>query len=96
MTRDLTIETREGPEYTSTHFDRVSPPYFETMGISLLEGRTFSPDEKYTDESARESGTPPRGGSRSSEWWAAHATDWREIPSSLCIILRLPGTRRCC
>ena len=50
MTRDLTIETREEHKYTSTHFDRVSSSYFETMRIPLLAGRAFSPDETYTSD----------------------------------------------
>lgn len=46
-TRDLMVETSKGRVTRSTHFDFVSSSYFRTMGISLLEGRAFSPSETY-------------------------------------------------
>lgn len=46
VTRDIMIETREGAIYTLPHYDMVSGSYFRTMGIPLLEGRTFYPDER--------------------------------------------------
>ena len=46
-TRDLIVETSQGQVTRSTHFDFVSSSYFQTMGISILEGRTFLPSETY-------------------------------------------------
>jgi putative ABC transport system permease protein len=46
-TRDLIVETAQGQVTRSTHFDFVSSDYFRTMGISLLEGRSFLPFERY-------------------------------------------------
>lgn len=51
-TRDLTVETPEGKVTGSTHFDYVSPSYFQAMGIPLLEGRTFLPSETYATDPA--------------------------------------------
>jgi len=49
-TRDLTVETSQGPVIRSTHFDFVSSSYFQAMGISLLEGRAFLPSERYAED----------------------------------------------
>ena len=40
-----TVDTRGGMVETNTQQEEISANYFETLGIPLLEGRVFTPDE---------------------------------------------------
>jgi len=47
--QDVVVETPSGHASTSPCFDFVSGSYFRTMGIPLLAGRTFLPNERFRD-----------------------------------------------
>lgn len=40
-----TVDTRQGLQQTNTEQEQVSANYFETIGVPVLAGRTFTPDE---------------------------------------------------
>jgi len=40
-----TVDTRDGPVFTNTQQEYVSASYFSILGVPLLAGRTFTPDE---------------------------------------------------